>query len=73
MKCGLGCVNYTLNYRTDIDAAEHGVPGARAVAARPRHLRLVALHRLPRLKRVRPQPACHQVQQLLIAVRFSDY
>ena len=49
------------HFRADIDAAEHGVPGGRAVAAGPRHLRLLALHRLPRLERLRPQPPRHQV------------
>ena len=55
------CIEPSSHFRADIDAAEHGVPGGRAVAAGPRHLRLLALHRLPRLKRLRPQPPRHQV------------
>ena len=55
--------SFFLLCRADIDAAVHGAAGAGRVDPRARHLRLVALHRLPRLQRLRPQPPRHQVSQ----------
>ena len=56
---------FLLLRRSDFDAAVHGAAGAGRVDPRARHLRLVALHRLPRLQRLRPQPTRHQVRSSL--------